>query len=85
MNGYTTKRKKQQHTHTQRRVRTRLCSFTHQSHAALFLAVPLSGSDLHHSMNKAAERRKSEEGEGRLGGGGEGCGGKGETVVNPEK
>lgn len=31
---------------------------------ALFLAVPLSGSDLHHSMNKAAERRERGGGRG---------------------
>lgn len=64
MNGYN---KNKIHEDTRRHAKTRLCSFTHESHAALFLAVPLSGSDLHHSMNKAAERRKSEEGEGGMG------------------
>lgn len=82
---------------TQTRMKTHVRSFTHESHPALFLAAPLSGSDLHHSMNKAAERGgkvgRGERGERGKGGGdgggdgraGDGCGEKGETLVNPEK
>lgn len=74
----------------QTRMKTHVRSFTHESHPALFLAAPLSGSDLHHSMNKAAERggkvgRKGRKGRERGRGAGDGCGEKGETLVNPEK
>lgn len=79
MNGGGERKHKQEKKNPRTHMKSRVCSFTQELHPAVFLAVPLSGSDLHHSMNKAAEG--GGEGEGA----GAGCGERGETLVNPEK
>lgn len=78
MNGYSKKKETQIHTKTHEV--TPVLVHARVAGCLIFSCSSLSGSDLHHSMNKAAERRKSE------GWGGRGrCGGKGETLVNPGK